>query len=68
MTTLTRWDPRQELVNLRSEIDRFMSDPFFNMPVQWSRELPNMRLALDVAETDDAFVVKDERASLQEGA
>lgn len=58
MTTLTRWDPRQELVNLRSEMDRFFNDPFFSAPTLWSRELPTMRLALDVAETDDAFVIK----------
>lgn len=63
MSTLIRWDPRRELDTLRNEFDRFfgdrfVSDPFFNAPAEWSRDLPAMRLALDVAETDDEFVVK----------
>lgn len=58
MPSITRWDPRQELETLRHDFDRFFNDPFFGAPTMWSREVPGMKLELDVAETEDEYVVK----------
>jgi HSP20 family protein len=55
MTNLTRWDPFREMMTLRNWMDRWMDTPLTTLsnwqPVTWD-------LALDVAETDDEFVVK----------
>ena len=55
MTNLTRWDPFREMMTLRNWMDRWMDTPLNTLstwqPVSWD-------LALDVAETDDEFVVK----------
>ena len=55
MSNLTRWDPFREMTTLRNWMDRWMDTPFGTMttwqPTTWD-------LALDVAETDDDFVVK----------
>ena len=55
MTNLTRWDPFREMMTLRNWMDRWMDTPLSTLstwqPASWD-------LALDVAETDDDFVVK----------
>ena len=54
---LTRWDPFREMLNLRSAIDRMFEDAFIGEPL-WERTPTAWSLALDVAETEDEFVVK----------
>ena len=57
MSNLIRWNPLRDMMRMRSEIDR-MFDDAFNAPLaNWSEET-NWGLPLDVAENDDAFVVK----------
>jgi len=57
MSNLIRWNPLRDMMRMRSEIDR-MFDDAFNAPLaEWSEET-NWGLPLDVAENDDAFVVK----------
>jgi len=55
MTNLTRWDPFREMMTLRNWMDRWMDTPLNTLsiwqPATWD-------LALDVAETDEDFVVK----------
>ena len=52
---LTRWDPFQEMINLRSAVDRLFDTSFgpadHQQPVTWG-------LALDVVEKEDEFLVK----------
>lgn len=59
MSNLTRWDPFREMMTFRNWMDRWM-DRWFEtslsplstwQPITWE-------LALDVAETDDEFLVK----------
>lgn len=56
---LTRWDPFREMMNLRSQMDRMLSD--------WPNALPGtgegesgswQRLPLDVSESDQAYTVR----------
>ncbi|HHY58117.1 MAG TPA: Hsp20/alpha crystallin family protein [Chloroflexi bacterium] len=58
MTSITRWDPYRELATMRQVLDRFFDDDFARFPSLWERRPETMSLALDVAEKDDAFVVK----------
>ena len=53
---LTRWDPFQEMVNLRNTVDRLFDTTLSDLntttqPMTWG-------LALDVVEQNDAFLVK----------
>jgi HSP20 family protein len=53
---LTRWDPFQEMLNLRQTVDKLFDTTLSDLnntsqPMSWG-------LALDVVEQDDAFVVK----------
>lgn len=52
---LTRWDPFQEMLNLRRTVDRLFdnanSDGEWNQPTMWG-------LALDVVENKDEIIVK----------
>ena len=52
---LTRWDPFQEMLNLRRTVDRLFdnasNDPEWNQAPLWG-------LAVDVVENKDDFVVK----------
>ena len=57
MSNLTRWDPFREMMSMRSLMERMFDDSLFGMRNDWT-EQANWGLALDVAETDDAFVVK----------
>jgi HSP20 family protein len=57
MNNLTNWDPLREMMTLRSAIDRmFDSSLASSNPLGW-RQM-NWDLALDVAETEDEFIVK----------
>ncbi len=58
MTSLTRWEPMRELSTMRNLMDRMFNDTFGSAPVQWSRGFGEMSLALDVAEENDAYIVK----------
>lgn len=58
MTSMTRWDPYRELATMRQVLDRFFEDDFARFPSLWERRPEAMSLALDVAEQEDAFVVK----------
>jgi len=52
---LTRWDPFQEMITLRSAVDRLFDSAYGSsstgQPVTWG-------LALDVLEQEDEFLVK----------
>jgi HSP20 family protein len=53
---LTRWDPFQDMLKLRNAVDRMVEDVYsgesgLTRPSTW-------RLALDVAENEDEFIVK----------
>ena len=51
---LTRWDPYQEMIQMRNAVERLFDNTYTPTPAQpvtWG-------LALDVVENDDAFVVK----------
>lgn len=54
--TLTRWNPRREMMRLRNELDRLF-DETMELP-RWASVEPIGGPALDVVEKDDAFVVK----------
>jgi HSP20 family protein len=51
---LTRWDPFQEMLNLRRTVDRLFDN--VNPDHEW--QTTQWSLALDVAENKDEFVVK----------
>jgi len=55
MTTLVRWNPVREMMNLRREFDRLFESaldlPAFSGDTTWG-------LALDIVENDDAYIVK----------
>ena len=56
---LVRWDPFREMWSLRSMMDRMMDrwlEPSWSLTTGWQPD--NWDLALDVAETEDNFVVK----------
>ncbi len=57
MSNLSRWDPFREMMSLRSMMDRMFDNSFINAPSSWFQS-GNWDLALDVAETDDKFMVK----------
>lgn len=58
MTSITRWEPYRELASMRQMLDRFFDDDFARFPALWERQPGAMSLALDVAEQEDAFIVK----------
>ncbi len=53
---LTRWDPFQEMMNLRTTVDRLFEGAYGQSNL--TTQAANWGLALDVIEDDDAFVVK----------
>ena len=57
---LTRWDPANDLANMRSAMDRLFDRPFGRMPAIFrnGEELGMSNLNLDVYETPENFVVK----------
>lgn len=54
--TLTRWNPRREMMRLRNEFDRFFDDTL-DYP-RWAGIESFAGPALDVSENDDAYIVK----------
>jgi len=56
MSNLTRWDPFREMLVWRNAMDR-MFDRARSVPDEWM-ETDSWNLALDVAETEDEFLVK----------
>ena len=58
MTAITRWEPYRDLVNMRQMMDRMFDDELFKLPSLWERRADVWSLALDVAEKEDAYVVK----------
>jgi HSP20 family protein len=58
MASLVRWNPMREMVSLRDEMNRLFERAFDDVPLaQWPTSA-NWGLAVDVAENDDAFIVK----------
>ena len=56
MSTLTRWDPFREMMALRNTMERLMED--VERPLWRAESSEFLRLAVDVSETDDSFIVK----------
>jgi len=55
MSNLTRWDPFRDMMALRNMMDRWL-EPSWSATTGW--QPMSWDLALDVAETEDDFVVK----------
>ncbi len=56
MTTLTRWDPFQDMLSLREAMNQLLEDSFVKMPIG-NRGIAGFVPALDLSETADAFIV-----------
>jgi len=58
MSRIVRWDPIREMVSMRNQMDRLMSDAF-SAPSVWQNDeyAGYMRLALDVTENDENYTV-----------
>lgn len=57
MSTIVRWRPMRDMMNLREEFDRLFEEALDMPRLRWD-EATNWGLALDVAETDENFLVK----------
>lgn len=57
MMSLTRWNPRRDMMSLRNEMNRLFEQAFEGGSLGPWQSSTNWGLALDVAENDDAFVV-----------
>ena len=57
MSNLVRWNPFGEMLTLRNAMDRMFDEDFFGPLAGWPQAVDG-NLALDVAETNDEFVVK----------
>ena len=56
MSNMIRWNPFREMMSLRNEIDRLFDQ---SLNVDWPLDERGLQeLALDLSETDDAYVVK----------
>ena len=55
MNAISRWDPFREMMTLRSTMDRLFESAMLGAPTAASE---GWSLALDVAESEDAYVVK----------
>jgi HSP20 family protein len=58
MNNLTRWEPYRELATMRQMMDRMLDEDFLRPLGMWERSGQTNNLALDVAEKEDAYVVK----------
>jgi HSP20 family protein len=56
--TLTRWDPFQDLANMRNAFDRLLTEPFPRLPARNGEEFATGTLGIDVYETPTEMVVK----------
>jgi HSP20 family protein len=57
MTTLVRWDPIREMLQLQNAVDRLFEAELASTLPLW-RQSGAWMLPLDVIETDDEFIVK----------
>jgi HSP20 family protein len=57
MMSLTRWNPRRDMMSLRNEMNRLFEQAFEGGSLGPWQSSTNWGLALDVAEKDDAFLV-----------
>mgnify|MGYP003573896616 CR=1 FL=1 len=57
MTRLVRWNPMQDMMSLRNEMNRLFEQAFEDMPLSQWQPSTNWGLAVDVSENDEAFVV-----------
>ena len=57
MTTLVRWDPFREMMQLQNAVDRLFEAELASTLPLW-RQSAAWALPLDVIETDDEFIVK----------
>lgn len=55
--SLTRWDPFREMMTLRNAMDRLMEEAFV-LPTRLRAFGEGLGLAVDLAETEEAFVVR----------
>lgn len=55
MTRIILRDPYREMVSFRNAMDRLVDDSIYNRRWSWS---PKFELALDVAETEEEYLVK----------
>lgn len=58
MASIVRWSPMREMVSLRDEMNRLFERAFDDAPLTQWRTSANWGLAVDVAENDDAYIVK----------
>jgi len=63
MNSLTRWNPYREMMSLRDQMDRLLSDSFqmadpFRTSTEWFTPARGWQLDLDVREVDDAYLVE----------
>ncbi|MCB9445913.1 MAG: Hsp20/alpha crystallin family protein [Ardenticatenaceae bacterium] len=57
MSTLIRWNPVREMMDLRREFDRLFESAL-DMPAFGGESVATWGLALDLVEKDDAYIVK----------
>ena len=57
MSTLIRWNPVRDMVSFRRQMDRLF-DNFMDESMAGRLENQSWGLALDIAENDNAFIVK----------
>lgn len=57
MAKIVRWNPVRDLMDMRNEMDRMFDEAFTAPRLRW-QEPTNWGLALDVAETEEDFLVK----------
>jgi HSP20 family protein len=58
MTTLTRWDPIREMMQLQNAVDRLFECELASTLPLWRQSSTAWMLPLDVIETEDEFIVK----------
>ena len=58
MTTLTRWDPIREMMQLQNAVDRLFESELASTLPLWRQSSTAWMLPLDVIETEDEFIVK----------
>ena len=57
MSTVVRWNPFRDMVNMRSEFDRLFDEVMDAPRLRW-QEPTNWGLALDVVEDEENFMIK----------
>ena len=58
MTTLVRWDPFREMMQLQNAVDRIFESELASTLPLWRQSETAWMLPLDVIETEDEFIVK----------